>query len=182
MMDKFWNQVKARAASLDGMTGQARFGLVTSFDLNAYAARVLVQPENLLSGWLPVLGQWVGAGWGMAAPLSPGDQVLLLAQEGDAEQAVILGRVWSSVDPPPAAPSGEFWLVHQTGSFLKLHNDGSIALQAPTVNIAGDLVVSGKISDLNGAHGTMDSLRQAHDSHVHQDAQGGSTGLPSVVV
>lgn len=182
MMDNFWNQVKARAAALDGMTGQARFGLVSSFDPNAYAARVMVQPENLLSGWLPVLGQWVGAGWGMAAPLSPGDQVLLLAQEGDAEQAVILGRVWSSVDPPPAAPCGEFWLLHRSGSFLKLQNDGSISMQASTVNITGNLMVSGSITDLSGAHGTLDALRQVYDHHVHEDAQGGSTGLPSAVV
>lgn len=182
MMHKFWNQVKAHAASLDSMTGQARFGLVSSFDSNAYAARVLVQPENLLSGWLPVLGQWVGAGWGMAAPLSPGDQVLLLAQEGDSEQAVILGRVWSSVDPAPAAPPGEFWLVHKTGSFVKLHNDGSIMLQAPTVTVAGNLTVTGEISDLNGKSGSIDALRQAYDRHVHSDPQGGVTGAPSVTV
>lgn len=48
MMDKFWNHVKAHAAALDGMSGHARFGLVASFDPNSYAARVLVQPENLL--------------------------------------------------------------------------------------------------------------------------------------
>jgi phage baseplate assembly protein V len=182
MISKFWNQVKAHAASLDGMNGQARFGLVSSFDPNAYAARILVQPENLLSGWLPVLGQWVGAGWGMAAPLSPGDQVLLLAQEGDAEQAVVLGRVWSSVDSPPQAPSGEFWLIHQTGSFIKLQNDGSIMMQAGTVTVTGNLVVTGQISDINGAHGSIDSLRKAYDQHVHQDPQGGATGPTSEIV
>ena len=182
MMNRFWNQVKAHAASLDGMNGQARFGLVASFDPNAYAARVLVQPENLLSGWLPVLGQWVGAGWGMAAPLSPGDQVLLLAQEGDAEQAVVLGRVWSSVDPPPQAPSGEFWLMHKTGSFVKLQNDGSIVLQAPTVTVTGNLIVTGEITDINGKHQSLDALRQAYNGHVHQDPQGGATSLPSEVL
>jgi phage baseplate assembly protein gpV len=178
MMDKFWNQVKAHATALDGMNGQARFGLVASFDPNAYSARVLVQPENLLSGWLPVLGQWVGAGWGMAAPLSPGDQVLLLAQEGDAEQAVVLGRVWSSVDPPPQVPSGEFWLLHQAGSFIKLMNDGSITLQAATVTVTGNLTVTGEISDLNGKHGSLDILRQTYDRHAHQDPQSGVTSPP----
>ncbi|HQT85931.1 MAG: baseplate assembly protein [Acidiphilium sp. 37-64-53] len=182
MMDGFWNAVKARAAALDGMSGQARFGIVASFDASTYAARVMLQPENALSGWLPVLSSWIGAGWGMAAPLSPGDQVMVLAQEGDAEQAVVIGRVWSDAEPPPGAPVGEFWLVHQTGSFIKLKNDGTIALQASTVSIQGDLMVTGEISDLAGAHGTVDRLRQAYDRHVHADPQGGQTGVPSVVV
>lgn len=181
-MEGFWNAVKARASALDGMAAQARFGIVSSFDSAAYAARVMMQPENLLSGWLPVLTQWVGAGWGMAAPLSPGDQVMVLAQEGDAEQAVVIGRVWSNAELPPVTPVGELWLAHKSGSFIRLQNDGTIAMQAETVSIAGDLVISGEISDRGGAHGSLDSLRQAYDRHVHPDARGGETGTTSAVV
>jgi len=181
-MDQFWNAVKARAGGLDGLAGVARFGLVSSFDPVAYAGRVLLQPENVLSGWLPILSAWVGNGWGLAAPLTPGDQVLVVAQEADAEHGVIIGCVWSAVDKAPGAPGGEFWLQHQSGSFVKLLNDGTIAMQASTVNLIGNLVVTGNISDQNGAHGTLAALRQAYDEHVHADAQGGVTGLPSVTV
>ncbi len=181
-MDQFWNMVKAQAGGLDGLSGVARFGLVSSFDPATYAARVLIQPENVLSGWLPVLSAWVGAGWGLAAPLTPGAQVLVIAQEGDAEQGVIVGCVWSAVDQPLAAPAGELWLQHQSGSFLKLLDDGTIALKAPVVNITGSLVVSGDVSDQNGAHGTLAALRNAHDEHTHADPQGGVSGLPSVTV
>jgi phage baseplate assembly protein gpV len=181
-MDRFWNAVKARAGALDGLAGVARFGLVSSFDPVAYAARVMLQPENILSGWLPILSAWVGNGWGLAAPLTPGDQVLVIAQEADAEHGVIIGSVWSAVDTAPGTPSGELWLQHQSGSFLKLHNDGTIAMQAATVNVTGNLVVTGDISDQNGAHGTLAALRDAHDEHVHADPQGGVTGLPSVTV
>jgi len=181
-MDPFWNMVKAQAGGLDGLAGVARFGLVSSFDPSAYAARVLIQPENVLSGWLPVLSAWVGAGWGLAAPLTPGAQVLVIALENDAEQGVIIGAAWSAVDTPLAAPAGELWLQHQSGSFLKLHNDGTIALQAPVVNVTGNLVVTGDISDQNGVHGTLGALRNAHDTHTHPDPQGGNTGLPSVTV
>lgn len=181
-MDQFWNAVKARAGGLDGLAGVARFGLVSSFDPVAYAGRVLLQPENVLSGWLPILSAWVGNGWGLAAPLTPGDQVLVVAQEADAEHGVIIGCVWSAVDKAPGAPGGEFWLQHQSGSFVKLLNDGTIAMQASTVNLIGNLVVTGNISDQNGAHGTLAALRQAYDGHVHADAQGGVTGLPSVTV
>jgi phage baseplate assembly protein V len=181
-MDPFWNTVKARAGGLDGLAGAARFGLVSSFDPTAYAARVMLQPENILSGWLPILSAWVGAGWGFAAPLTPGDQVLVIAQEGSAEQGVIVGCVWSAVDAPPGAPAGELWLCHQSGSFVKLLNDGTILLAAGTVNITGNLVVSGDISDQAGAHGTLDALRNAHDGHTHADPQGGVTGSPSITV
>ncbi|MDE8344807.1 MAG: phage baseplate assembly protein V [Acidocella sp.] len=181
-METMWNLVKARANGLDGMAGVLRFGLVTSFDPSSYAARVLIQPENVLSGWLPVMSAWVGPGWGMAAPVVPGAQVVVLAQEGDAEQGVVIGAVWSAVDQPMAAPAGEVWLQHQTGSYFKLHNDGTITLQAQTVNIAGNLMVSGDISDQGGAHGSLAGLRAAYDGHVHVVLSGGETGLATVQV
>jgi phage baseplate assembly protein gpV len=181
-MEMFSNIVKSHAAGLDGLGGVARFGLVSSFDPNAYAARVMLQPENVLSGWLPIVSAWVGAGWGLAAPLTPGDQVLVIAQEGSAEHGVIIGAVWSVMDTPLPAPAGELWLRHQTGSVLKLLNDGTIFMSATTVNITGNLVVSGNISDQAGARGTLAALRAAHDNHTHADPQGGATGLPSVTV
>jgi len=181
-MEHLLNVIKAGAGGLDGRTGVARFGLVSSFDPQAYAARILLQPENVLTGWLPVISAWVGAGWGLAAPLMPGAQVLVIAQEGDAEQGVVMGAIWSTVDAPMAVPAGELWLRHQTGSFMKLLNDGTISLQASQVNVTGNLVVSGDISDQNGARGTVAALRLAHDQHVHVVPQGGSTGLPSETV
>ncbi len=181
-MDAFSNIIKGYAAGLDGLGGVARFGLVSSFDPGAYAARVMLQPENVLSGWLPIISTWVGSGWGFAAPLTPGDQVFVIAQEGSAEHGVILGSVWSTADQPLPAPAGELWLRHQTGSLVKLLNDGTILLSAITVNIEGDLVVSGNISDHAGSHGTVAALRSAHNSHTHADPQGGQTGLPSMVL
>jgi phage baseplate assembly protein gpV len=180
-MDQLWNMIKAGAGGLDGLAGTVRFGLVSSFDPGTYSAKVMIQPENVLSGWLPIMSAWVGGGWGLAAPLPPGTQVVILAQEGDAEQGVIAGAVWSSVDKPLAAPAGEVWLQHKSGSFLKLLNDGTIQLNAPTVHVQGNLVVSGDVSDLGGAHGTLASFRNAYDKHVHQ-APNGTTGLPSEIV
>jgi phage baseplate assembly protein gpV len=181
-MDHLLNSVKAGAGGLDGHISVARLGLVSSFDPTAYAVRVLIQPENVLTGWLPVVSPWVGAGWGLAAPLVPGAQVLVIAQEGNAEQGIVVGALWSAVDQPIQAPAGELWLQHQSGSFVKLLNNGTIVLQAPQVNITGNLVVSGDISDQNGAHGTLAALRQAYDQHVHTVPQGGETGLPSETV
>ena len=86
------------------------------------------------------------------------------------------------MDAALPAPAGELWLQHESGSFVKLHNDGSISLQAPQVNVTGNLVVTGDISDQNGAHGTVGAFRNAYDAHTHSESQGGETGLASEIV
>jgi phage gp45-like len=164
-MERLLNMLKAHASALDHSLAQPRFGLVTSVDPESGTARVQLQPENVLTRWLPVLSAWVGAGWGLACPPSPGDQVLVLAQEGDAEHGVIVGRAFSDLQRPPKAESGEFWLVHKSGSFLKLGNDG-------TVQVKGDLHVDGDVYD---RHGSLDRLRQHYDAHTHG---AGSTPTP----
>ncbi len=168
-MERFVNAMKSHAAALDRATGQARFGVVTSVDPARSAARVALQPEGVVTGWLPVLSAWVGAGWGMACPPAPGDQVLVLAQEGDSDHGVIVGRAWSDQARAVAAPVGEFWLVHATGSFIKLCNDGSIQMQ-------GDLRVAGDVYD---RHGSLDRLRRHYDAHTRDDPQGGAVSTPN---
>lgn len=156
-MDRFLNALKAHAGALDQAQGQPRFGTVSSVDPSAATARVLLQPEGVLTGWLPVLSPWIGAGWGLACPPLPGDQVFVLPQEGDAEHGVIVGRAYSDAQRAPVAPAGELWLVHRSGSFVKLQNDG-------TVQVSGDLHVAGDVYD---RHGSLDRLRQHYDGHVH---------------
>jgi uncharacterized protein involved in type VI secretion and phage assembly len=163
------NIIKAHAASLDHSAGQVKFGTVTSVNTNNATARVVIQPEGVLSGWLPVVSQWVGNGWGAACPPQPGDQVLLVPQEGDIEQGIIVGRVFSVNQMPPAAPVGEFWLVHQSGSSLKLCNDG-------TVRMNGDLHVVGDVYDRQGP---LSGLRAHYDSHTHTVENNETTSLPT---
>jgi hypothetical protein len=179
----FSAQQKRDAASMDPMQGVARVGLVVNFDPQSFTAQVTFQPNGVQSGWLPVLSQWVGAGWGMVPWLQQNDQVLVVMESGESGHGVIVGRYFNAVDPPPqVGAAGEFWLVHQSGSSLALRNDGTIDAVTPTFKITGDLLVTGNISDLNGAHSTLAALRTAYDGHEHIDPQGGVTGGPSVTV
>src|SRR5947209_1609254 len=100
-MDRLINSLKAHAGGLDVGQGQPRFGIISSFDPSSYAARVTLQPEGGLSGWLPVLSSWIGTGWGLACPPSIGDQVMVLAQEGHADHGVIIGGAHSDHARPP---------------------------------------------------------------------------------
>lgn len=168
-MDRLLNALKAQSGAQDATAGQARFGVVTSVDPKAGTARVQLQPEGVLTGWLPVLSPWVGAGWGMSCPPSTGDQVLVLPQEGDAEHGMIAARSWSRGMAPPATPVGELWLTHKSGSFIRLLNDG-------TVSVKGDLHVDGDVYD---RHGSLAQLRGHYNQHKHADPQGGTTAPPN---
>jgi phage baseplate assembly protein gpV len=171
-MDRFLNALKAQSAAMDASWAQPRFALVTSVDPSRPAVRVSLQPEGVITGWLPVLSPWVGAGWGLACPPSPGDQVLVIAQEGDAEHGVVVGRAWSDQARPPAAPAGEFWLVHQTGAAIRLKSDGAVHIQGNVI-VTGTLTTTGDIAD---RYGSLNTLRVHYNAHLHPDAQGGLTG------
>ena len=164
-MERLLNALKLQAHALDQAQSRPRFATVASVDVSSATVRVMLQPENVLTGWLPVLSPWTGTGWGMVCPPSPGDQVLVIGQEGDADNGVVIGSAFSSKRSPPPAPPGEFWLVHATGTCLKFKNDGS-------VQIVGDLHVTGDVYD---SHGPLSRLRTAYDSHTHVDSRGGQT-------
>lgn len=168
-MERFLNALKVHAHTLDQTQSRPRFATVASVDTGAATVRVMLQPENVLSGWLPVLSSWTGAGWGMVCLPSPGDQVFVVGQENDADNGVVIGSAFSSKRMPPKAPAGEFWLVHAKGTSLRLTNDGC-------VRIIGDLHVSGDVFD---AHGPLSRLRTIYDEHTHFDSRGGLTAMPN---
>lgn len=162
-MDRFINAIKSHAGAMDRAQGQPRFAVVASIDPAAYAARVLLQPEGVLSGWLPVLSPWAGNGWGITCLPQPGDQVLVLPQEGAAEHGVVAAGSFSNRRRPPPSTPGELALVHSSGTTLRLANDG-------TVRIEGDLHVAGNVFD---HHGSLDGLRRHYDDHRHPGSPGG---------
>lgn len=67
-------------------------------------------------------------------------------------------------------------------------NAATATITAPTmtlngnVQVNGNLIASGNMSDLNGAHGSISGLRSVYNGHSHTDPQGGSTGLPSATI
>lgn len=167
-MERLLNALKMQAQGLDQIQGRPRFATVASVNPSAATARVVLQPEGVLTGWLPVLSSWTGTGWGMVCLPSPGDQVFVIGQEGDAENGVIIGSAYSKRRLPPPAPPGEFWLVHASGACLKLTGSGQ-------VQVCGDLHVTGDVYD---AHGPLSRLRTAYDRHTHIDSHGGQTSQP----
>jgi uncharacterized protein involved in type VI secretion and phage assembly len=170
-MQRFLNSLKAQAGAQDLAAGRPRFGTVVSVDPKRHAAKVSLQPEGVVTGWLPVLSPWVGAGWGVCVLPMQGQQVLVLSQDGEGDHGVIVGGAWSDASPTPGAPGGEIWVVHQSGSFIKLVANG-------TVQVNGDLHVNGDVYD---RHGSLDRLRGNYDAHTHGGVEtgGGNTSTTS---
>lgn len=185
-MRRLSNAVKAHAAGLDAQAAAPRYGTVQSVNAADCNVRVLLQPEGVLSGWLPVLMPALGPGWGVVALPAVQQQVLVLAEYDDAESGVVVGAAASQPSPAPSAASlpggavtpaqpGEVLLVGAAGAVVRLCADGTIYLQAPLVRVAGDLMVQGEVSD---RHGSLDRLRGCYDAHVHAGVRSGpdSTG------
>ena len=129
-MKRMLNAMRREAMQAMGERASTRLGTVQSYDAGNYAVRVSIEPEGNLTGWIPVLSPWVGNGWGIFCPPTAGDLVEVQFQEDDHNAALSCMRLFTDANRPLPVPSGEFWLVHKTGSLLKFHNDGTVDLHS----------------------------------------------------
>lgn len=187
------NIMRREAQRAQAQKSLPRFAVVTSYDPNHYAAKVLIQPEAYETGFLPIATPWVGNGWGLFAPPTPGDVVEVHYQEGGKEAAYIALRFYGNVAQPVAVNSGEFWLVHKSGSLLKFLNDGTVHLTATgkvigsaaewdltgNLIVTGDITATGNVYDQNQVNGSMAHIRSVYDTHTHNQSGGGTTGTPN---
>lgn len=125
------NAARREAAAVLGGVAQASTGIVRSYDPAKYAVKVELQPQGILTGWIPIGSIWVGNGWGLYCPPSVGDLCEVDFLGGDIGAPVSGLRFYNDQDVPLNVTSGEFWLVHKAGQVLKFHNDGSIEISAP---------------------------------------------------
>jgi phage baseplate assembly protein gpV len=186
-MKRLLNQARREAQKVMAQRANTRIGIVTGYDPENYSAKVEIQPEGVETGWLPISTSWSGNGWGDYCPPSPGDVVDVHFQEGGKEAGYVGTRHFGDRIRPLAVPAGERWSVHESGSFLKFRNGGGVeinsvadmSITAPTVNVTGNLSVTGNIlaggdiTDLNDGSGSLASLRAAYDNHRHPGVTGG---------
>lgn len=136
-----------------------RSATISSYNPKTYAVKVLIQPENVESNWMPLGSIAVGGGWGVAIGPQIGDQVLVVFQEGDFSSGVVVARLFSVAANAPTVASGEMALQHSSGSLLKFNADGSVNVTSSgalnvtaggnlSANVAGNLTatVSGSMS------------------------------------
>jgi hypothetical protein len=147
-MDKFFNMIKMQAQMASSGRTFSALGIVTGYDPANYLVTVELYGATddspaLQTGSIPLFSPWPGNGWGMFCPPNLGDIIEVHFQEGSIQNAYACLRSFGNNNLPLSVPSGEFWLVHQTGSSVKLTNDGKVLINgnveiditAPIVNI-----------------------------------------------
>ncbi|WP_162136286.1 phage baseplate assembly protein V [Zavarzinella formosa] len=197
------NIMRREAARQAGEKSPPRRGIVSAYDPDHYAAKVVIQPEGHETGFIPVGSPMVGDGWGMFCPPTPGDEVDVHFQEGGKNAAYVSLRFFGNQARPLSVPSGEFWLVHRSGSFLKFLNDGTVELNTAgdlnatvggqanlsvtgkvvasasefdltgDLNVTGTITASGDIYDNGRTDNSMNHIRAVYDTHTHGGIQAG---------
>jgi phage baseplate assembly protein V len=155
--------------------GNPHLGIVTSVNPVDYTIKVLLQPEEIETGFIPFATLF----YGWVAPPKGGEQCLVLFD--GADKNVPIGALlfyWDNGRAPGVTTdgdilSGEILLKHTNGSYFKFGNDGKIkingnleidtttptyhvtattnvTLQAPIINLKGSVVIDGTLSANNG--------------------------------
>lgn len=129
MMEDILNVVRREAERVQARATTWAAGAVDSYDKKTHSAKVKLQPEGTLTGWLPLNSIGVGNGYGIHAAPKVGDPVLVHFQEGDREAGSIMGRFFTDKHPPVEIEEGEFLIQHETKTKAFFKKDGSLTIQ-----------------------------------------------------
>lgn len=166
-------------SAMQGMVSQAlaglghpRIGILIDYDPDRHAVKVNLQPDNLETGWIPLVPLFAGPSFGVFVGPQPGLQALVIFQESDAQVGICIGFIPNVEDVPPSVPAGQMLLVDSAGAKLAFTNDGKLTLTAPqglTVNanvqVNGAVVATGE-GTFNGGHTVSQHTHtQPADSH-----------------
>lgn len=190
------NAMAAQAQQSGAGQSGTRQGVITAYDPVNYAVKVQLQPTGEETGWIQLSSPWVGDGWGLAAGPMIGAAVEVEFDSGLMGAGMAAGQFFNDEDRCPGPPSGEFWLIHKSGSMLKFLNTGEVQVgsavkityDAPAHHFTGgdvlideNLKVVKDITDSNGLYGTVQKIRLTYNGHTHPENGdgGGTTSKPN---
>ncbi len=193
-MSALANAMRLQAQLAGNTEAKPRKGIISSYNPNTHSVKVRIQPNDDETGWLSLAAAAVGNDWGVIFAPSIGDQVDVHFEEGDANSGFVCSRFFDDQDRPMAVPSGEFWMVHKTGSFLKFTSDGKISVNGsaeidvttPVVNIVASGAANVTAPQINlGASGSSllsvltSTFATLYNSHTHKsNGSGVQTDTP----
>jgi hypothetical protein len=199
--------IRRHVADALGSIGRPRWGTVTSVDPARMAVRMLMHPDDVESGWIPVLQR--GAGPTAADAIIPqiGWTGYTVPDLLDASHPVVMGFIHTDAAPLPTIPAtagttpgtpnatpvtaqaGERVLIGGGGISMRFGANGVLYINAPggiqtdggRVVHNSDVVANGDIYDKAGAHNTLATLRSDYDAHKHyvENVQPGSNTVLS---
>lgn len=159
MHDRWLNAQKLHAGNMTMHGGEMRLAVVTSYDPTKVAVKAMIQPEGVQSGWIPVACDGVGQA-AVIVPPSINDQIIVIPQEGDAQQWVMIGRLFSNAAPPPQSTFTNAPI--QPGEIGIFAGSTMLHLKADGAWLKGDFHVTGAVV---AGYGTGDQV--GLQSHKH---------------
>lgn len=198
-MGRLQNAMRSQANLASQSRTFSRLGVVSAYDPNTYSVKATFQPDGNETGWLPLGTLQVGSGFGIYAAPNIGDQIEVRFQEGDRDAGVAGPVLFDNQSPPAKVPAGEIWVLHKSGAFFKLTNDGkatfsdahgaSVALNGDgTITSTGTWTHQGALTVQNnltvqGATAVAGIQSNGHDignTHKHTGVStgGGVSGPP----
>lgn len=194
-MNQLMNMMAMRATMAQSAFSGTRQGVITAYDPAEYAIKVSLQPTGEETGWIPLGSPWAGAGWGFAAGPMIGAEVEINFDSGTVGVGMAGSQFYNNEDRCPGPPSGEFWIVHKSGTLLKFLNSGEILVSSETkitykapnhhftggdVKIDENLIVGKDISDRDGVYGSVNTIRATYNGHTHhENGEGSNTNQPN---
>ncbi|AQU86238.1 baseplate assembly protein [Komagataeibacter nataicola] len=91
------------ASNIANGQAQPGFGIVSAVDPVNHAVKVMTQPSNVESGWLPLAAMQVGS-LRISCPADIGTHVMVVHIEADAEHGVAAMPIYDAVVMPPTSP------------------------------------------------------------------------------
>lgn len=157
------NEARRVAEAAVARSGKPCHGIVSAVDPVNHAVKVLVQPDNVESGWLPVATIAAGSIRICRVP-DVNEHVTLLAMEGDAEHLVVVAAQFDAVVMPSVSPAtgkpaqpGELLIRAGCGQppALGSQADGIADSQASWWHLTKDAIYSGvgETIETRTAHG-----------------------------
>ena len=137
-MDDLLNIVRREVFRVLATVQQGRSGEVTSYDPDKHAVKVRLQPDGVITDWIPIETSHTGNGFGVLAAPQIGDQVKIGFQEGDLDTPRITGRIHSDEQKPPRLEAGEMLHKHASGSTVFFDKDGNVHIKS-----SGNVFING---------------------------------------
>lgn len=128
-MDDLYAIIRATVIQLLNKYRMPQKGIVSSYDPATHKAKVILQPQQIETGWLQVASHSVGKGFGLVYGLQRGDEVMVTFDRGDINSGVVSAGCYNGQDLPVKCKPGEWKLVHKSGSYLKFFENGDVELR-----------------------------------------------------
>jgi hypothetical protein len=159
-IEDFLNVIRREAnAAVKRRIRSPRHGIVSAYNPARPAVKVKFtedldadgNPKE--TGWIPIAVASAGAGWGIMFAPHLGQHVTVDYANDESNSPFLRNALHSDAEPGIGAPEGEYWMVHQSGTVLKMTATGTVLIGAG----------AGTFQRLATEHFVL----QVYDNHTH---------------